>query len=750
LIKQNRKSLFLYKKLKMASFTPEEDKFINDEFEKIFQFCKGCKDGKNEELIRKSFELANKAHYGIRRRSGEPYIHHPIAVAQIVAQEIGLGTKSVISSILHDVVEDTDYTISDIERLFGSKIANIIDGLTKISGNFDALSMQAENFRKMLMTLSEDVRVVFIKLADRLHNMRTLESMPEEKQQKIASETIFIYAPLAHRLGLYAIKTELEDLSLKFHYPTVFQEITEKIQATEKQRLAYINKFTMPIINKIGETGIDYSITGRPKSVYSIWNKMQTKGVPFEEVFDLFAIRIVFNPTSPELEKRESWSLYSIITDIYQPNPDRLRDWVSTPKANGYEALHTTLMGPEGKWVEVQIRTKRMDEIAERGYAAHWKYKGSNDTEGELDKWIKEISKLLETPESDALEFLDEFKMSLFTSEIYVFTPKGLLRRIPKGSTALDFAYDVHTNVGNRAIGAKINHKLVALSSVLNSGDQVEILTSEKQLPQREWLEFVITAKAKSKIKDSFKFERKNNIEKGKELLEKKFDELNIIITSNIYRKLLAGFETKSKDDLYCKIGRGIIDLKSVNKILANKSKNKWIKYWQLQIKKTTTTKKKKTENANKTKKVELIDNVDGTNFTIAQCCKPIPGDDIIGYIDENDKIIIHKRKCEKAVKLMTEFGDKILTPEWKSQKIYSYLASISLSGIDKIGIVNRITELISKDLQVNMRSIYFNSTDGVFDGRIDLYLYNTYDLDKLITDLKKINGVNKVIRVGN
>ena len=740
----------------MADFTAEEEKYINEEFEKVFKYCKGCKIEKNEKLIRKAFDLANKAHYGIRRRSGEPYIHHPIEVAQIVAKEIGLGTKSVVSAILHDVVEDTDYTIEDIERLFGPRISNIIDGLTKISGKFDAESLQAENFRKMLMTLSDDVRVIFVKLADRLHNMRTLGSMPDAKKQKIASETLFIYAPLAHRLGLYSIKTELEDLCLKHQHPDVYEEITSKVKTTEKQRISYINKFTLPVINQLVDAGLEFDITGRPKSVYSIWNKMNAKGVPFEEVFDLFAVRIIFESDDAANEKKQCWNLYSIITDIYQPNPDRLRDWVSTPKANGYEALHTTVMGPDGKWVEIQIRSKRMNDIAERGYAAHWKYKGLSETENELDKWIKEISKLLETPESDALEFLDEFKMNLFSSEIYVFTPKGLLKRVPKGSTALDFAYDIHSHIGNTAIGAKVNFKLVALSHVLKSGDQVEIITSDKQTPNRDWLEFVITAKAKSKLKDVFKSERKNNIEQGKRLLEQKFDNLGIAINSNLFRKLLLGYETKSKDDFYCKIGRGAIDLTDVKKIIGKKSKNKWIRYWQLQVKKTTSTKNKKQiqEKGNtisaKNKKIELTDTLNKTNFKIAKCCNPIPGDDIIGYFDINDEITIHKRKCNEAVKLMSKYGDRIVTPEWKSQKLYSYLVSIRLSGIDKIGIVNRITELISKDLRVNMRAINFNSTDGVFDGKIDLYVYHTYDLNKLVSDLKKIKGVNKTYRVDN
>ena len=745
----------------MTEFTPEEKKIIQDKFEEIFEYCKGCKKPENEAKIRKAFDLANKAHYGVRRRSGEPYIHHPIEVAQIVAKEIGLGTKSVISALLHDVVEDTEYTIEDIERLFGPKIANIIDGLTKISGKFDAKSLQAENYRKMLLTLSNDVRVIFVKLADRLHNMRTLDSMPDAKKQKIASETLFIYAPLAHRLGLYAIKTELEDLSLKHQHPKIYEEISNKIKATEKQRIAYINKFSLPIINKLTDLGIEYSITGRPKSVYSIWNKMNKKGVPFEEIYDLFAVRIVYKLKDEEnnrtAEKRMAWNIYSVVTDIYRPKPDRLRDWVSLPKANGYEALHTTVMGPGGKWVEVQIRSERMDEIAERGYAAHWKYKGNNDDEGELDKWIKDIKKLLETPEDDALEFLDQFRLNLFSSEIYVFTPKGQLRRLPKGATALDFAYDIHSEIGNKAIGAKINHKLYPLSKVLESGDQVEIITSDKQTPQAEWLDFVVTARAKSKIKDAFKHKRKEQIERGRALLEAKLKEINVKQANGyIFRKLLSGYQVNSKDELYRKIGAGEIDLSDLRKVINKKSKNKWIRYWTLQLKKTTGSKKRKpAEKANyktlkpaKNKSIQITDNLENTNFKIADCCNPIPGDEVMGYIADNGDIIIHKKTCPKAKELSAKFGDRIVTPEWKSEKVYAFLASIQISGIDKVGMLHKITGVISTDLNVNMRSLNFNATNGVFEGKIDLYVYHTSDINELISKLIKIDGVKKVNRI--
>ncbi len=743
----------------MTEFTPEEEKEIQKKYEKIFEYCKGCTKPENKEKIQKAFDLANKAHYGVRRRSGEPYIHHPIEVAQIVAKEIGLGTKSVISALLHDVVEDTDYTIEDIERLFGPKIANIIDGLTKISGNFDAKSLQAENYRKMLLTLSSDVRVIFVKLADRLHNMRTLGSMPDVKKQKITSETLYVYAPLAHRLGLYAIKTELEDLSLKHQHPKIYEEISNKIKATEKQRISYINKFSLPIIDKLTKLGIEFNITGRPKSVYSIWNKMNKKGVSFEEIYDLFAVRIVYKVEDINdriNEKRMAWSIYSVVTDIYRPKPDRLRDWVSLPKANGYEALHTTVMGPGGEWVEVQIRSERMDEIAERGYAAHWKYKGSTENESELDKWIKDIKKLLETPESDALEFLDQFKLNLFSSEIYVFTPKGQLRRLPKGATALDFAYDIHSDIGDKAIGAKINHKLYPLNKVLESGDQVEIITSEKQTPQEDWLDFVVTAKAKSKIKDAFKHKRKEAIELGKSLLEAKLQELNINLNGYIFRKILNGYNVKSKDDFYYQVGSKKIDISDLRKVINRKSKNKWIRYWTLQLKKTAGgNKKKKNVKADytdlklaKNKSVQITDDLKNTNFKIAECCSPIPGDDVIGFIEDNNEISIHKKSCPKAKELSAKFGDRIVNPEWKSEKVYAFLASVSISGIDRVGMLHKITGVISTDLNVNMRSLNFNATDGVFDGKIDLYVYHTSDINELISKLIKIEGVKKVNRI--
>jgi GTP diphosphokinase / guanosine-3',5'-bis(diphosphate) 3'-diphosphatase len=730
---------------------------IERQYDEIIKVCPRCQTEENKALIRKAFDLACEAHKEMRRKSGEPYIWHPIEVAKIVSEEIGLGTKSVICSLLHDVVEDTDYTIEDISQLFGPKIASIIDGLTKISHVFDKeSSLQAENFRKMLMTLSDDVRVILIKLADRLHNMRTLESMPAYKQIKIAGETLFLYAPLAHRLGLYTIKTELEDLSFKYEQEAVYNEILQKLKETENKRVEYINKFCLPIIDKLNSANIDYTITGRPKSVYSIWKKMQNKNVPFEEVYDIFAIRIVFNPITALPEKTQCWTIYSLVTDIFSPKPDRLRDWVSTPKANGYEALHTTVMGPDGKWVEVQIRSTRMDEIAEKGYAAHWKYKGDAADEGELDKWIKKIRELLNDQSTDALEFLDEFKMNLFSSEIYVFTPKGQIKRLPKQATALDFAYDIHSEIGSRAVGAKVNHKLVGLSHQLQSGDQIEIITSDKQKPQKEWLKIVTTAKAKSALKNSFKTERKEGIEKGQMIFIDKLAELNRKPASSIYRKLFDAFGITTKADLYIQIGMGIISPDEIKKIVSKRSQSKFVRYWQLRVSKTTarfgkkSTPKKGSELKviNKKKPLLLTENAEENQYIIAKCCSPIPGDDVMGYITNNNHVIIHKKKCSKAIEIMANYGDRIVTAEWTKHKMMASLARIELKGIDRMGLVNNVTKIISEQLAVNMRAVSFESNDGIFFGTIDLYVHDTDDLNNLIQNLKKIKGVDSVVRI--
>ncbi len=736
----------------MSILSEFDKKLIKKQFNELCDNCPRVTSKSDKELIRKAFKFANEAHKNMKRKSGEPYIFHPIAVARIVSEEMGLGTISICSALLHDVVEDTEYTLKDIENQFGKKIAAIIDGLTKIAGVFDTdSSLQAENFRKMLLTLSDDVRVILIKLADRLHNMRTLAPMPPNKRVKISGETTYLYAPLAHRLGLYAIKTELEDLSLKYRYPKIYKEIEKKIELNEKKRITEISKFSLPIIHRLDQSNLIYEINGRPKSIYSIWNKMQTKKVSFEEVYDLLAIRIVFEPLKNYPEKTQCWNIYSIITDIYVPKPDRLRDWVSKPKANGYEALHATVMGPQGKWAEVQIRSSRMNEIAERGYAAHWKYKGEHTQETELDLWIKKIRELLEDSNSNALEFIDEFKLNLFSSEIMVFTPKGHMKALPKNATALDFAYEIHSEIGNTAIGAKVNHKLMPLNTQLKSGDQVEIISSDTQKPQMEWMDFVITAKAKSRITKTLKAEIKNRIQVGKKILEKELKNLNVHPSSRVFKKLLPAYEVLNKDELYSKIGSSIISLDDLKKVLKKKTKNKWIQYWIPQFGKQ---KEEKKDNENPKKfdykspfVIREYTNDNDFTYKLAECCNPIPGDDAIGYRDDSEILLIHKSKCPQAVKLLSSQGNKVVSAKWTTHKILSYLAKISVVGIDKIGMINDITSIISKELSVNIRTVNFDVHDGIFEGLIDLYVHNTADLNNLIMNLSKIKGIDKVKR---
>lgn len=728
-----------------------EEVRVNDLLEQLIKNCAYCKSVKDEKLIRKAFKMANEAHRGMRRKSGDPYIIHPLEVAVIVSEEIGLGVTSTVCAILHDVVEDTDLTIEDIENAFGKKIASIIDGLTKISGVFDkeSSSLQAENFRKMLLTLSEDVRVIFIKLADRLHNMRTLDSLPRKKQIRIAGETIYLYAPLAHRLGLYPIKSELEDLSLKYRYPEVYNEIAEKVKLTEERRLHLINHFSLPIIDALHKNGFTFNISGRPKSIYSIWQKMHQKNVTFEEIYDLFAIRIVFEPKKGTAEKTQCWNIYSIITDIYAPKPERIRDWVSTPKANGYEALHTTVMGPNGRWMEVQIRSNRMDEIAERGFAAHWKYKDKTSPESELDKWIKRIRETLETPSGDAMEFLDDFKLNLFSSEIMVFTPKGHIITLPTGATALDFAYEIHTEIGNKAIGAKVNHRLVPLSHALTSGDQVEILSSDVQKPTLEWYQFASTVKAKTAIKNALKAETKNRTEVGKQLLIEKLKELDLTPSSRILKKLVPAYDSTHKDELYSKIGSGIISLDNLKDILSKNTKNKWVRVWDLSLGRTQKKPEQKEEYDSKGTLIlrETMEDEERP-YNLGKCCNPIPGDEVLAVRQDNDSLLIHRTDCTTAVKIMSSKGDRIVAAKWTQHKVLSYLARIQLKGWDRFGVYNSITNTITKELNISMRTINLHGHDGIFTGTIDLYVHNTNDLNNLILNLMKLKGVDSVHRV--
>jgi guanosine-3',5'-bis(diphosphate) 3'-pyrophosphohydrolase len=743
----------------MSSTLTAEEIQVRREFNDLLESCIRCNKRSDRALIRKAFKIAYNAHKGALRLSGEPYILHPVAVARIVTEEMGLGVKAIVAALLHDVVEDTEFSLEDIENHFGPKIASIVDGLTKISGVFDKNStLQAENFRKMLLTLSDDVRVILIKLADRLHNMRTLGSLPVAKQMKISAETLYLYAPLAHRMGFYTIKDELEDLSLKYRYPKIFQELTDKLKGQEKSHQAFIQEFARPIKEQLEKNSIHYEISGRYKSIYSIWHKMQSKNIPFEEVYDLMAIRIVFDPLPAIPEKTQCWNIYSMITDIYMPKPERIRDWVSTPKANGYEALHATVMGPKGNWMEVQIRSRRMDDIAERGFAAHWKYKTDSSHESELDKWLKRIRELLANPNSDALEFLDDFKLNLFASEIFVFTPKGDTKTLPVNSTVLDFAYEIHSEIGHKAIGAKVNHRLVPLNYILKSGDQVEIITSDTYRPRLEWLDNVITIKAKSAIKDALKAENKNRIEKGKKLLEDKLLEMNLRPNARIIRKLLPTYELSNKDELYSKIGTGIIQLEDLYEVLKRNTKNKWVNYWSLQLGKTSLKSRKALTMNNAPHRIStktpilLRENIYNatTDYTIAKCCNPIPGDNVIGFRDavEEDKITIHQAKCSAAIRLLSSQSELLVPVKWTTHKFLSFLVKVAINGLDRFGIYSDITHVISKELNVNIRTINLSSHDGIWEGTIDLYVHDAKDLNNLLMSLSKIKGVDAVKRV--
>lgn len=729
--------------------TKAEQRLIQDYYDELLKACDRKVSDDGITRIKKAFEFANNAHAGVKRKSGEPYIIHPLAVAKIVIEEIGLSATSIIAALLHDVVEDTDYNLEDISNLFGEKVASIVDGLTKLSEEFTPQhdSKQANNFRKMLMTLSDDVRVILIKLADRLHNMRTLDWMPPHKQLKIAAETLYIFAPLAHRLGLYAIKSELEDLSLKYKHADAFSQIQFRLQNQREKRDYLVTEFIQPIEEKLQEEGVEFTITERLKSIYSIWNKMQTKGVSFDEVYDLLAIRIVFIPKPNISEKRQCFDILSLVTDIYKPKPDRIRDWITMPKVNGYEALHVTVMGPQGKWVEIQIRTQRMDEIAERGFAAHYKYKNINDVENELDRWLLKIKEMLRNPESDALEFLDEFKMNLFTSEIVVFTPKGRMVTLPKNATVIDFAYEIHTELGNHCIGAKINHKLVPVSHVLQSGDQIEILSSKTQSPQLTWLTFLITAKAKTKVKQSFKLDRKKHIEQGRKIIEDQLSKFNITPSSDTLKKLTVYYNLTNKEQLYAQVGMGFLELDNLDEVLQTRRENKLAKFWKL----TFTQKTPEPEHSTKIdKKAPFIlkEDPEETNYSLAKCCNPIPGDDVVGYISDDEHIIIHKRNCPEAMKIMTRQGDSIITAEWTKFKKLSYLSRIKLSGFDRVGIVNEITTIISKQHNINMRTVHFDTHDGIFEGDLYLYIHNLQDLKELISRLMKIKGIDAIERI--
>ena len=746
-----------------------EDEIIENEFQTLLSEYLASNHRKKVEIIERAYKFAKQAHQGILRQSGEPYILHPIAVARIACKEIGLGSTSICAALLHDVAEDTEYTIEDIERLFGKKIAQLVDGLTKIAGGIfgDKASEQAENFRKLLLTMSEDIRVILIKMADRLHNIRTLSSLPQKKQYKIAGETLYIYAPLAHRLGLFTIKSELEDLSFKYESPKIYEEISQKIAESEEIRQKAFKTFSLPIVKRMDERGIKYEIKARIKSVYSIWKKMDAKNIPFEEVYDLYAVRIIFDPKRDEDEKRECWEIYSIITDIYRLHPDRIRDWVSRPKANGYQALHVTVMGSDGNWVEVQIRSRKMDEIAERGFAAHWKYKtgdnndNENYEENELDIWLKTIKEILESPEPNALDFLDTIKLNLYASEIFVFTPKGEIKTLPKDATALDFAFTLHSDVGYHCIAAKVNHKLVPLSQKLQSGDQVEILTSKSQHPKQEWINFVTTAKSKTRLINALRKERKIVSTAGEEIY-KKFAEEHKINPDDLSMldKIMNHFGVVRKEELFYLMGNNDITLDDGTlKAISEKRPNIIFKYLKKPF--TSLTPSKLSDTRNKEDEEDEKSFIDRTStfvirpeeenkrYNIAPCCNPVPGDDVLGYVNDNETVTIHKIACPVALRLKSSFGERLVVARWKEAKAAKpSLVSIEISGIDTRGILNQITTQINNLGTVDIRSINMEAKDGLFYGKIGLTVHSVQSITEICNNLKKIKEVKSATRI--
>ena len=737
-------------------FTEEDYKVINREFETLkMSTLKRCANQEEFELVLKAFDFANEAHKGVRRRSGEPYILHPISVARIVVQEIGLGYKSICAALLHDVVEDTNYTVEDIKNHFGQKIASLVDGLTKIKTALDSdnitysKSMQVENFKRILLTLNDDVRIVLIKLADRLHNMRTIRFMPEYKRDKILSETMYIFIPLAHRLGLYSIKSEMENIWLVHREPEAYREIEAKLDAVMEERAGSIDNFVVPIEKELEAIGYKVEILKRLKTPYSIWKKMTAKNVPFEQIFDIYAVRIIFEAKQGLSEREQCWQIFSLITERYQYKPDRTRDWVKEPKSNGYEALHLTVMGPGGKWIEVQIRSERMNSIAERGVAAHWMYKKgdcSPSGEVEIDIWLKHVRDILEDPDSNALQFLDNFHKELLSSDIYIFTPKGESKTLPKGSTALDFAYNIHTQVGNKAIAAKVNQKLLPLSHVLSNGDQVEIITSDSGKPKREWLNFVRTNRARNFILDSIKAETKDSIKEGRLFLTSKLKERNITTKSRVIKKLIEYYKAGSKDELYHKIGIGLIDLSDLETALKTNVEKRNVQMWGVKL----LTPVRNTGKIDKQQDYELREDLSKgtTTFTIAECCSPIPGDNVVGFIEDDGSVLVHKKSCQKATDIAAKQGDRIVSAKWSKHFMMSYLARISITGLDRMGIISDMSKVISLQLGVNMRKISIETHDEIFEGTVDLYVRNTDDLDKLIKSLSAIKGIESVKRV--
>ncbi|MFN8886807.1 MAG: RelA/SpoT family protein [Cyclobacteriaceae bacterium] len=726
-----------------------EKKEIIARYRRLLRLAKPIlKDG-DAKLIKRAFTISMEAHKNMRRKSGEPYIFHPLSVAEICVEEIGLGTTSIIAALLHDVVEDTDIQLADLQAIFGVKIAKIIDGLTKIRGVFEyGTSAQAENFRKMLFTLSEDVRVILIKLADRLHNMRTLDSMPRNKQLRVSSETIYLYAPLAHRLGLNAIKTELEDLYLRFTDRAVYNDIASKIDETRASRNKFIKQFVQPVKDELDKLGVDYEIKSRPKSIFSIYTKMRKQNIPFEEIYDLFAVRIILD-TPLEQEKSHCWQVYSVVTDYYTPNPDRLRDWISTPKGNGYDSLHTTVMAKNGQWVEVQIRTLRMDEIAEKGYAAHWKYKdNAAKYESNLEKWLVRVRETLEKQDLTALEFVDDFRGNLFSEEVFVFTPKGELKTLPTGATALDFAFDIHTDIGAKCIGAKVNQKLVPITHVLKNGDQIEILTSAKQKPNEDWLRFVISPKAKSKIKELLKEDKRHIAEEGKEVFLRKLKQLKIDANNQVYEQMRDFLKVNSQFELHFRVGNGTITINDLKRFKEYKPSSPLKNRDHQEVRDVKTIEQEISKAKGRYEDILLIgEDMDVVEYKLAKCCTPIPGDDVFGFVTVNEGIKIHRTTCPNATELLANHGNRVIKAKWTSQYEVAFLTGLKVVGTDRVGLINDVSKVISEELKVNMSSLSFKTDQGIFSGEIMLYVNDTRHLEMLIEKLQKVEGVVKVSR---
>ena len=740
-----------------TDITSQEELLVEQEFEALLDDYRNSIHRQKTEIITKAFHFAKQAHKGVRRRSGEPYIMHPLAVARIVIREIGLGSTSICAALLHDVVEDTDYTVEDIENLFGPKIASIVDGLTKISGGvFGAqASEQAENFRKLLLTMSEDIRVILIKIADRLHNMRTLEFQPVEKQYKIAGETQYIYAPLAHRLGLFNIKTELENLSFKYEHPETYAEIEQKLLLNKDTQMAAFEEFAEPIRQKLTDMDYDFDLSARIKTVYSIWRKMQIKNIPFEDIYDLLAVRIIFTPKPDMSEKDQCWMIYSALTGIYKPHPERIRDWISTPKANGYEALHVTVMGKNGQWVEVQIRTRRMHEIAEKGLAAHWKYKTGVADETELDKWLRQIKDMLQNPEPSAIDFLDTFKLNLFASEIFVFTPTGEIKTMPQGATALDFAFMLHSELGLSCIGAKVNHKLEPLSYVLRGGDQVEVLTSQNQLPQQEWLQYVTTAKARAALKNYFRSEDRKYIRKGEDVYAAVMKRQNLMDQQEaVLHRTLRYYNIQQPRQLMLQIGKGLIQEEELEKVVLPKQKSRWRRFIPFisnndnNEEEETGTETDITQPKPQKKQLILTEESLGHDYMIAPCCHPIPGDEVLGYRDKEGRIFIHKRNCPEANFLKSSDGKNIYSATWETRRQNTFIDTIELRGIDRVGIIIKVLNIISQDFKINIHDLHITAEGGIFNGRIQMYVYDTAELQQLCDAIRKIQEIQSVQRI--